>query len=152
MTPQFAHFAKFTDCISNNQCNRRNISKRMWSWKNFRTIYKPAATKFPQFRTWSSTKTWWSLVDNVPFICPWCPSIIDYINSSLYSLSYYSIDDAYRIINKLKPGALLSKIDSFCLIPVWPADWNLLGLYWKQNFYLYWYPLAIWIKISTLPL
>ena len=28
-------------------------------------------------------------------------SINDYIDSSLYSLSYCSIDDAYRIINKL---------------------------------------------------
>ena len=39
----------------------------------------------------------------------------------LYSLSYYSIDDAYRIINKLGPGALLSKIDlkdAYCPIPV----------------------------------
>ena len=48
-------------------------------------------------------------------------SINDYIDSSLYSLSYCSIDDAYRIINKLGPGALLSKIDlkdAFRLIPV----------------------------------
>ena len=54
-------------------------------------------------------------------------SINDYIDSSLYSLSYCSIDDAYRIINKLGPGALLSKIDlkdAFRLIPVRPADWN----------------------------
>ena len=48
-------------------------------------------------------------------------SINDYIDSSLYSLSYCSIDDAYRIINKLGPGVLLSKIDlkdAFRLIPV----------------------------------
>ena len=66
-------------------------------------------------------------------------SINDYIDSSLYSLSYCSIDDAYAIINKLGPGALLSKIDlkdAFRLIPVRPADWNLLGIYWKQNFYI----------------
>ena len=66
-------------------------------------------------------------------------SINDYIDSSLYSLSYCSIDDAYRIINKLGPGALLSKIDlkdAFHLIPVRPADWNLQGIHWKQNFYI----------------
>ena len=66
-------------------------------------------------------------------------SINDYIDSSLYSLSYCSIDDAYKIINKLGPGALLSKIDlkdAFRLIPVRPADWNLLGIHWKQNFYI----------------
>ena len=34
---------------------------------------------------------------------------------------------------------MLSKIDlkdAFRLIPVRPADWNLLGIYWKQNFYI----------------
>ena len=73
------------------------------------------------------------------FICPRDSSINDYIDSSLYSSSYCSIDDAYRIINKLGPGALLSKIDlkdAFHLIPVRPADWNLLGIHWKQNFYI----------------
>ena len=34
---------------------------------------------------------------------------------------------------------MLSKIDlkdAFRLIPVRPADWNLLGIYWKHNFYI----------------
>ena len=60
------------------------------------------------------------LADNIPFICPRGSSINGYI-ASLYSLSHCSIDDAYRIINKLGPGALLSKIDlndAFCLTPV----------------------------------
>ena len=57
----------------------------------------------------------------------------------MYSLSYCSIDDAYTIINKLGPGTLLSKIDlkdAFYLIPVRPTDWNLLGIHWKQNYYV----------------
>ena len=65
-------------------------------------------------------------------------SINDYIDPALYSLSYCSIDDAYAIINKLGPGALLSKIDlkdAFRLIPVCTADWNLLGIYWN-NYYI----------------
>ena len=48
-------------------------------------------------------------------------SINDFIDPLTYSLSYCSIDDAYTIINKLGPGALLSKIDlkdAFRLIPV----------------------------------
>ena len=38
-------------------------------------------------------------------------SVNDFIDPFTYSLSYCSIDDAYTIINKLGPGALLSKID-----------------------------------------
>ena len=63
----------------------------------------------------------------------------DFIDPLTYILSYYSIDDAYTITNKLEPGALLSKInvkDAFHLIPMGPADWNLLRIYWKQNFHI----------------
>ena len=57
----------------------------------------------------------------------------------IYSLSYFSIDDAYNFINQLDPGTLLSKIDlkdAFRLIPVNPSDWNLLGIHWKDKFYI----------------
>jgi len=49
------------------------------------------------------------------------------------------VDDAYAFVNQLGPGTLLSKIDlkdAFRLIPVHPADWNLLGIYWKQQFFV----------------
>ena len=54
-------------------------------------------------------------------------------------MKYCSIDDACTIINKLGPGALLSKIDlkdAFRLIPVQSSDWNLLGICWRQKFYI----------------
>ena len=66
-------------------------------------------------------------------------SINDFIDPPLYSLSYCTIDDAYRIINTLGPGALMSKIDlknAFRLIPVRPKDWNLLGICWCHQFYV----------------
>ena len=66
-------------------------------------------------------------------------SINDYIYSSTYSLSYCSLDDAYAFINQLGPGTLLSKIDlkdAFRLIPVHTTDWNLLGIQWKEQFYI----------------
>ena len=56
-------------------------------------------------------------------------SINDYIDSSTYSLSYCSVDDAYAFINQLGPGTLLSKIDlkdAFRLIPVLELTWNTL--------------------------
>ena len=51
----------------------------------------------------------------------------------------YCCDDAYTIINKLGRGALLSKIDlknAFRLIPVRQEDWNLLGIYWQNEYYI----------------
>ena len=47
------------------------------------------------------------------------------------------MDDAYAILNLLGTGALMSKIDlknAFCLIPVHPNDWNLLGICWRNKF------------------
>ena len=66
-------------------------------------------------------------------------SINDFIDTFSYSLKYCSIDDACTIINKLGPGALLSKIDlkdAFRLIPVQSSDWNLLEICWRQKFYI----------------
>ena len=66
-------------------------------------------------------------------------SINDFIDPFTFSLSYCSIDDAYTIINKLGPEALLSKIDlkdAFRLIPVQPSDGNFIGIFLKQNFYV----------------
>ena len=54
-------------------------------------------------------------------------------------MSYCSIDDAYDFINQLGPGTLLSKIDlkdAFRLIPINPSDWNLLGIHWRNKFYI----------------
>ena len=64
-------------------------------------------------------------------------SINDYIDPN--SLTYCTKDDAFSIINKLDPNALFSKIDlkdAFRLIPVCPEDWNLLGIQWRQHFYV----------------
>jgi len=49
------------------------------------------------------------------------------------------VDDAYAFVNQSGPRTLLSKIDlkdAFRLIPVHPADWNLLAIYWKQQFFV----------------
>ena len=66
-------------------------------------------------------------------------SVNDFIDPFTFSLTYCSIDDAYTIINKLGPEALLSKIDlkdAFHLIPVQPSDGNFIGIFLKQNFYV----------------
>ena len=66
-------------------------------------------------------------------------SINDFIDPNSYTLSYCLVDDAYNIINELDTGALLSKIDlknAFRLIPVRQSDWNLLGIHWKDIYYI----------------
>ena len=70
---------------------------------------------------------------------PFAQSINDFIDPHAYSLSYCTIDDAYKILNQLGPGALMSKIDlknAFRLIPVRPEDWNLLGICWRNKFFV----------------
>ena len=66
-------------------------------------------------------------------------SINDFIDCDSYSLLYCSVDDAYTIINELGTGALLSKIDfknAFRLIPIQQSDWNLLGIHWRDRYYI----------------
>jgi len=48
-------------------------------------------------------------------------SINDFIDPKAYTLNYFTVDDAYAIVNKLGPGTLHSKVDlknDFRLIPV----------------------------------
>ena len=107
---------------------------------DFRTIYKSTPAKFHISGLGLVPKHdgGWRIIYHLS--APHGFSINDYIDSSLYLLSYCSIDDAYAIINKLGLGALLSKIDlkdAFRLIPVQPADWNLLGIYVLETEFLY---------------
>jgi len=71
------------------------------------------------------------------FSAPAGNSINDCIDPLTYSLSYCIIDHACTIINKLGSGTLLCILKyAFHLIPVRPADWNLLGICWKQQFFI----------------
>ena len=66
-----------------------------------------------------------------------CLPLLD--RASTILLILIVIVDAYTIINELGTGALLSKIDlknAFRLIPVRQADWNLLGIHWKDKYYI----------------
>ena len=66
-------------------------------------------------------------------------SINDYIPKDPYSLQYVRVDDAIRVLKSLGPGSHMAKTDlksAFRLIPIHPDDWNLLGIYWKAQFYV----------------
>ena len=66
-------------------------------------------------------------------------SINDGISKPLCSLKYVTIDDAIKEIIQLGQGALLAKIDiksAFRLLPVHPADRNMLGMRWNDGVYI----------------
>ena len=66
-------------------------------------------------------------------------SINDYIEPLDFSLQYSTIDDAIAICHRLGRGALMAKVDlknAFRLCPVRPADWHLLGIHWRDRFYV----------------
>ena len=66
-------------------------------------------------------------------------SINDHIPKDPYALQYVRVDDAIRILKSLGSGSFMAKTDlksAFRLIPVHPDDWNLLGIYWKSQYYV----------------
>ena len=102
-------------------------------------------SRLHHFRT-SAAQDWaWSLsmmVAGMQFtIClpPYGSSINDSINPEDYALSYCSVDDTFAIVSALGKGTIMAKIDlknAFCLVPVRPEDWNLLGIQWQDQFYI----------------
>ena len=66
-------------------------------------------------------------------------SINDHISPEDYSLHYSSVDDAVQLLTALGRGALMAKVDlksAFRMIPVRHQDWELLGIHWRDNFYV----------------
>ena len=66
-------------------------------------------------------------------------SINDYINKEEYSLHYASVDDAVHSLLTLGPGAMMVKVDlksAFRMVPVHPTNWELLGMDWREKFYV----------------
>ena len=55
-------------------------------------------------------------------------------------MHYASVDDAVKIIKLIGPQCHLPKTDvrsAFRIIPINPADYYLLGMHWKGNYYVY---------------
>ena len=61
-------------------------------------------------------------------------SVNDFIPDHLSSVTYKTLDDAFKIIRKIGHGALMARTDiqnAFRLLPVHPEDYNLLGFEWQ---------------------
>ena len=79
----------------------------------------------------------WRLI--VDLSSPEGASVNDGIDSSLCSLSYITVDDAARAIEKAGRGARLAKVDiksAYRMIPIHPEDRPLLGMMWKGALYV----------------
>ena len=66
-------------------------------------------------------------------------SINDFISRDDFTLHYATLDDAITHLNCLGRGALMAKVDlkaAFRMIPVARQDWDLLGIYWKDSYYV----------------
>ena len=54
-------------------------------------------------------------------------------------MHYSSVDDAIQLLSTWKSGALMVKVDlksAFCMVPVRHQDWVLLGIYWRDHYYV----------------
>ena len=79
----------------------------------------------------------WHLI--VGLSSPKTCSINDAINSSLWSCSYSSIDNAVQMLPTLGRSAVLAKMDlkdAYRVVPVHPQDCPLLGMHWKEGGFL----------------
>lgn len=66
-------------------------------------------------------------------------SVNDHIPKEPYSLLYSSVDDAVRLLCSLGIGTQMAKVDlksAFRIIPVRKQDWELLGIRWRNLYYV----------------
>ena len=76
----------------------------------------------------------WRLI--VDLSSPKGASINDFIDPSLCSLSYASVDNAAAYVFEAGRGTLLAKLDiksAYRNVPVYPGDRHLLGIHWQER-------------------
>jgi hypothetical protein len=81
----------------------------------------------------------WRLITNLSH--PTGSSVNEFISPEYSKVQYSQFDNAINMVHKLGTGAYMAKADiksAFNLCPVWPGDFNLLGIksdegYWLQK-------------------
>ena len=61
------------------------------------------------------------------------------ISKEQFTFTYFSIDDAIKLLDPLGQHALMAKVDlrsAFRMVPVHKGDWSCLGMSWKGQFYI----------------
>ena len=111
--------------------SRKNSEKR---------DYQKETTKPPMFGSGGDTKKDRWLEHDHALSAPHGQSINDGISKEEFTLRYSRLDDAIRLINLAGgKGALLARVDlksAFRLIPVRREDRELLGIHWRDKFYV----------------
>ena len=83
-------------------------------------------------------KSWkWRMILHLS--APLGKSINDHISKENFSLHYASVDDAIHMLSALGKGALMAKVDlksAFRMVPVWRQDYEVLGMKWKEAYYI----------------
>lgn len=65
-------------------------------------------------------------------------SIDDFITDYCSTVKYASVGDAIKVLKRLGKGCFMAKTDvksAFCIIPIHPADYSLLGMRWDNMYY-----------------
>ena len=65
-------------------------------------------------------------------------SVNDFIPKEFFTVCHSTVDDAISIVKKLGPGCYMAKTDiqsAFCIIPIHPKDYSLLGIHWEGRYY-----------------
>ena len=79
----------------------------------------------------------WRLITHLSY--PAGSSINDGIDDELCSVEYTKFDKVADMVFSLEPGALMAKRDiksAFCLLPIHPGDFHLLGICFQNKFYI----------------
>ncbi|KAL5517617.1 hypothetical protein EMCRGX_G003199 [Ephydatia muelleri] len=66
-------------------------------------------------------------------------SVNDFIIREEFTLHYSTMDDAVALLGRLDRGALMAKLDlqaAFRMVPVLASEWELLGMYWHDKYYV----------------
>ena len=80
--------------------------------------------------------TWRLIMD---LSSPHGSSINDHISKEEFTLHYTSFDTALKMVARHGRGSLMAKVHikhAFRLCPVHRKDWELLGLYWQNNYFV----------------
>ena len=67
-------------------------------------------------------------------------SINDFISKEDFAIHYSTIDDAVALLSRFDKGAMMAKVDlksAFRMVPMLASEWELLGMYWRGQYYMY---------------
>ena len=62
-----------------------------------------------------------------------------YLKLNTQCITPLSMRDTIQLLSTWESGALMAKVDlksAFCMVPVWHQDWELLGIYWRDHYYV----------------